>query len=117
MRRLDGAGPDGFAVMACVLLQEDTSIDEIDLTKEVYPMARVEELLAQEFSCPRCKHRGGTVERLSMSGTGLSRLFEIQPYRYAFVSCSNCGYTEVYNLRTLEGKDDVATFLDILFAD
>ncbi len=25
--------------------------------------------------------------------------------------------TEVYNLRTLEGKDDLGTFMEILFAD
>lgn len=80
-------------------------------------MAKAEELLAQEFVCARCEHRGGHVERLSMSGTGLSRLFEVQPYRYAFVSCTDCGYTEVYNLRTLEGKDNLGTFLEILFAD
>jgi hypothetical protein len=52
-----------------------------------------------------------------MSGTGISRLFEIQPYRYAFASCHNCGYTEIYNLATLEGKDDVGDLLDILFMD
>ncbi len=80
-------------------------------------MANVEELLAQEFVCARCEHRGAHVERLSMSGTGISRLFEIQPYRYTFVSCTNCGYTEVYNLGTLEGKDNLGTFLEILFAD
>lgn len=80
-------------------------------------MAEVDELLAQEFVCARCGHQGAEVERLAMSGTGLSRLLEIQPYRYAFVSCANCGYTEVYNLRTLEGKDNVGTFLEILFAD
>jgi predicted nucleic-acid-binding Zn-ribbon protein len=44
-------------------------------------------------------------------------LLEVQAYRYAFVSCTNCGYTEVYNLRILEGKDDLGTFLEILFAD
>lgn len=80
-------------------------------------MAKVDELLAREFACPRCEQKGAHVERLSMSGTGLSRLFEIQPYRYAFVSCNNCGYTEVYDLRTLEGKDNLGTFLEILFAD
>lgn len=80
-------------------------------------MGRVEELLAQEFVCTRCEHQGAHVERLAMSGTGLSRLFEIQPYRYAFVSCTNCGYTEVYSLRTLEGKDDLGMFLEVLFAD
>lgn len=52
-----------------------------------------------------------------MSGTGLSRLFEVQPHRYAFVSCANCGFTEVYNLKLLEGQDDLGTFLDVLFAD
>ena len=80
-------------------------------------MATVDELLAQEFVCARCDHQGAEVERLAMSGTGLSRLLEIQPYRYVFVSCANCGYTEVYNLRMLEGKDNLGTFLEILFAD
>jgi len=80
-------------------------------------MSSTEELLEKEFTCPRCKHQGAQSERLSMSGTGLSRLFEVQPYRYAFVSCNNCGYTEVYNLKILEGKDDIGTFLEILFAD
>ncbi len=80
-------------------------------------MARADDLLAQKFVCPRCKERGAHVERLSMSGTGLSRLLEIQPHRFAFVSCENCGYTEVYNLRILEGHDNVGTFLDILFMD
>jgi predicted nucleic-acid-binding Zn-ribbon protein len=77
----------------------------------------VERLLAQEFACARCDHQGAHVERLAMSGTGWSRLLEIQQYRYAFVSCTNCGYTEVYNLRTLEGKDNLGTFLEVLFAD
>lgn len=47
----------------------------------------------------------------------MSRLFEIQAYRFAFVSCNNCGYTEVYNLRMLEGKDNLGMFLEVLFAD
>lgn len=76
-----------------------------------------ENLLAKEFVCQHCKSNGAHVERLSMSGTGISRFLEIQPYRYAFVSCQHCGYTEVFNLKVLEGKDDLGTFLDILFAD
>lgn len=80
-------------------------------------MSQVDALLAEEFSCPRCDQQGAHIERLAMSGTGLSRLLEIQAYRYAFASCNNCGYTEVYNLRMLEGKDDLGTFLEILFSD
>lgn len=80
-------------------------------------MAKVEETLSQSFRCPKCRQQGAHVERLAMSGTGISRLLEVWAYRYAFASCHNCGYTEVYNLKTLEGKDDVGTFLEILFAD
>ena len=80
-------------------------------------MSTIDQMLAEKFVCPRCDHQRGRVERLAMSGTGLSRLLEIQAHRYAFVSCSNCGYTEVFNLRTLEGKDDLGSFLEVLFMD
>ena len=79
-------------------------------------MGQAENILAQEFVCKRCRQVGAQVERLAMSGTGFSRFFDIQPYRYAFVSCSNCGYTEIFNLKILEGKDDLGTFIDILFS-
>ena len=80
-------------------------------------MASTEEQLSEAFRCAKCNQRGAHVEKLAMSGTGLSRLFEIQPYRYACASCNNCGFTEIYNLTTLEGKDDLGGLLDIIFLD
>ena len=80
-------------------------------------MSAVNELLAEKFVCSKCGQTGAHVEKLAMSGTGISRLLEVQPYRYAFVSCINCGFTEVFNLKMLEGKDNLGTFLEILFAD
>lgn len=76
----------------------------------------VEIQLSEAFVCPKCHNNGGHTDRLSMSGTGVSRLFDIQPYRYAFVSCTNCGYTEIYNLKVLEGRDDPGMILDIIFS-
>jgi predicted nucleic-acid-binding Zn-ribbon protein len=80
-------------------------------------MGYVEDELAGAFVCVKCRHHDSHVEKLAMSGTGISRLFEIQPYRYAHVSCLNCGYTEVYNLKVLEGKDDLGTILEVIFSD
>jgi predicted nucleic-acid-binding Zn-ribbon protein len=80
-------------------------------------MTTAEEQLSEAFRCAKCDQRGAQVEKLAMSGTGLSRLFEIQPYRYAFASCHHCGYTEIYNLTTLEGKDDTGDLLDVIFMD
>lgn len=78
---------------------------------------QVEQRLAEAFVCAKCGHHGANVQQLAMSGTGLSRLFEIQPYRYAFASCTGCGYTEIYDLDTLAGRDDLGKVLDILFMD
>lgn len=80
-------------------------------------MGKIEDALAGAFVCSKCMHSGGHVEHLAMSGTGISRMFEIQAYRYAFVSCKNCGFTEIFNLKILKGKDDLGTFFEILFAD
>jgi len=80
-------------------------------------MGKIEDELAGAFVCSKCLHSGGHVEHLAMSGTGISRMFEIQAYRYAFVSCKNCGFTEIFNLKILKGKDDLGTFFEILFAN
>jgi len=75
-----------------------------------------EAILADEFVCSHCKNSGAKVEKLAMSGVGFSRFFDIQHHRYAFVSCDYCGYTEIFNLRILEGHDDLGTFIDIIFS-
>jgi predicted nucleic-acid-binding Zn-ribbon protein len=80
-------------------------------------MPNTESMLASAFRCEKCHHHGAHVEKLAMSGTGISRLFEIQPYRYAFVSCLHCGHTEIFSLKVLEGVDNLGNFLEILFAD
>ena len=59
-------------------------------------MTDVNRVLAENFVCSHCEQKGAHVERLAMTGTGLSRLLEIQAYRYAFVSCNNCGLIEVF---------------------
>lgn len=79
-------------------------------------MSKIVDHLAKEFICQHCKQHGAHVERVSMSGTGITRFLDVQPYLYVFVSCHNCGYTEVFNLKMLEGKDDVGVFLDVLFS-
>jgi predicted nucleic-acid-binding Zn-ribbon protein len=84
---------------------------------EVGRMKATEEALANAFVCVKCGQHEGHVEKLALSGTGISRLLEIQPYRYAYVSCGHCGYTEVYNMQTLEGKDNLGDILDVIFMD
>jgi predicted nucleic-acid-binding Zn-ribbon protein len=74
-------------------------------------------VLSQQFKCPKCNSVGAHVERVAMAGTGISRFMEIQPFTYALVSCLNCGFTESYNLKILEGQDNLGQILDVLFMD
>jgi hypothetical protein len=80
-------------------------------------MNTIQQKLSEAFVCAKCHAKGAHVEELAMSGTGISRLLEIQPYRFAFVSCNNCGYTEVYDLKVLAGKDNLGNLLEVLFMD
>jgi len=79
-------------------------------------MNEIEESLAKAFVCAKCGEHGATVNKLAMSGTGLSRLLDVQPYRYGFASCTRCGYTEVFNLKVLAEADSLGDVLDLIFA-
>jgi len=56
----------------------------------------IDKLLA-DFRCPKCRNgeavakEGALAERIPLVGSG----------RYVFISCTLCGYTEVYNLKIL----------------
>ncbi|MDD4923747.1 MAG: zinc ribbon domain-containing protein [Dehalococcoidales bacterium] len=79
-------------------------------------MKNIEKELESRFVCAKCRSTGAEVKSLAMSGTGLSKLLDIQHNRYVFASCNNCGFTEVYNLDILAGKrDDALNILDIIF--
>jgi predicted nucleic-acid-binding Zn-ribbon protein len=79
-------------------------------------MKDIEREIESRFVCAKCHSTGAEVKSLAMSGTGLSRLLDLQHNRYVFASCSNCGFTEVYNLDILAYKtDDAMNILDIIF--
>jgi predicted nucleic-acid-binding Zn-ribbon protein len=78
--------------------------------------SKVEASLERNFSCQRCGCKGGHTEQVAMAGTGLSRVLGVRQFCYAFVSCSNCGYTETYNLRTLAAKANPDITIENLFA-
>ena len=77
---------------------------------------KLQQVFEKQFDCPKCKHTGAKVDKLAMSGTGLSRFMDIQLNKFAFVSCLNCGFTEIDNLRTLEKRGGIGDLIDILFA-
>ena len=63
-----------------------------------------------QFSCIKCSgtdYKGGEIRT---TGSGLSRFLNLQNQKFATVSCSNCGYTELYRM----DGGGVGNILDIL---
>ena len=49
-----------------------------------------------ESGCPKCGHTGTEIDDIATSGTGLSKMFDIQNRTFTVVTCTNCGYSELY---------------------
>jgi predicted nucleic-acid-binding Zn-ribbon protein len=67
-------------------------------------MEKVNRRLIESFVCPKCETRDAQVRHVATSGTGISRWLDIQHQEFAYVSCARCGYTEVYDLRTVRAN-------------
>ena len=70
--------------------------------------------LASEFRCPKCNGMGAQVRNVSMAGGLLSRIFNLQHNRFIAVSCHQCGFTEFYDARRLQGDSLGADIIDLL---
>ncbi|ELZ74820.1 hypothetical protein C455_16990 [Haloferax larsenii JCM 13917] len=50
--------------------------------------------------CPKCGHEETEVDSIATTGSGLSKMFDIQNRQFTVVSCTNCGYSELYRGRS-----------------
>ncbi|EMA60396.1 zinc ribbon domain-containing protein [Halorubrum kocurii] len=58
---------------------------------------RSESLAAgDDDGCPKCGHEETETDEIATSGTGLTKLFDVQNRTFVVVSCANCGYSELY---------------------
>ena len=76
----------------------------------------VEGKITARFCCSKCEHTGCSTKRLSMSGSGLSRLFDVQNNFYLAVACRQCGLTNFYDMNLLEKRGGITSAaIDLMF--
>ncbi|MBB6676610.1 zinc ribbon domain-containing protein [Cohnella lubricantis] len=77
----------------------------------------IEEAIQSRYRCAKCLGEDCSIKEVAMTGTGLSKMFDIQHNHYLFVSCEQCGYVEVYDPDVLRGHKagSLGTILDALF--
>lgn len=64
-----------------------------------------------EKGCLKCGSRNARTKEVAMTGTGLSKMFDIQHNQFLVVYCENCGYSEFYNKQSSAGSN----VLDLFF--
>ena len=104
---LDPAYIEGEAAQEEAFSQGELSVEALDIAERI----------ANRFRCARCGHEECRVEEAAMTGTGLSKMFDIQYKHYLFVSCLNCGSVDVYDPDILRSHPSgrLGTILDGLF--
>ena len=76
----------------------DGSTENSDLTADAAHAEETPNSLAagEESGCPKCGGEATETDEIATSGTGLTKMFDVQNRTFVVVSCANCGYSELY---------------------
>ncbi|BFL66608.1 MULTISPECIES: zinc ribbon domain-containing protein [Staphylococcus] len=67
--------------------------------------------MTKEKGCVKCGHTEIEEGTLSATGSGLSKMFDVQHNNFKTITCTNCGYTEFYK----ESSNRASDFIDLFF--
>jgi len=49
-----------------------------------------------QWTCPKCDTQEYDTDEVTMTGSGLSKFFNVQNRKFTAVTCRHCSYTEFY---------------------
>jgi len=71
--------------------------------------------MEKRWKCPKCGNTEFFEKEVAMTGTGLSKIFDIQHNEYIVITCKRCGYSEFYDKSIVKSKNELMDILDIFF--
>src|SRR5690606_10475880 len=74
---------------------DEDEVIEAQLNGYTYDEIRDE--INSTFQCKTCKCKQCELNEVAMTGTGISKLLDIQHHHYLYASCLDCGLVEIYN--------------------
>lgn len=84
------ADDDNVLCTSCGNLLMESDTEDTTDSQSAVPTER------QESGCPKCGNRETEVDEIATSGTGLSKYFDVQNRSFTVISCTSCGYSELY---------------------
>ena len=61
--------------------------------------------MEKEKGCYKCGSMNAAQKEIAMTGTGLSKMFDIQHNQFIVVYCEDCGYSEFYHKKSSTGSN------------
>ena len=58
-----------------------------------------------QYICPKCGNRSYETDQFQATGGNLAKLFDVQNKKFITISCTRCGYTELYKAQTSSGMN------------
>jgi len=55
----------------------------------------------EQWTCPKCRSRGCMTQEMSLTKAGGRLAFRAGSERYLMLTCTLCGYSELYNRKVL----------------
>ena len=71
--------------------------------KDKKEKTQMQQLEQRNYVCPKCGNRSYEADQFQATGGTLSKLLDVQNKKFITVSCTRCGYTELYRGRTGAG--------------
>ncbi len=65
----------------------------------------------RQYVCPKCGNKQYESDQFQATGGNFAKLFDVQNKKFITLSCTQCGYTELYRAQTSTGMN----ILDFLF--
>lgn len=59
----------------------------------------------KQYICPKCGNTHYISDQFQATGGNFAKLFDIQNKKFTTISCTQCGYTELYRTMNSAGMD------------
>ncbi len=65
--------------------------------------------MTSAYVCPKCQNHSYETDTINVTGSGLSKLFDVQNRAFTTLTCTACKYTELYKAT----PDELGNILDL----
>lgn len=57
----------------------------------------------KQYVCPKCENMKYDSDQFQATGGNFAKIFDIQNKKFITISCTQCGFTELYKAQTSDG--------------